>query len=118
VEVGSSRDTDRLHGIVKGKLLLTREEVGAPFEDVTKKIVASCLELLNGRKVQVCLIFFVMSRGEPYSACLVYHPGRWFRRVTLSQEGAFRAFPSTWSIHHHASGKHQKLGSAREGVGR
>jgi molecular chaperone DnaK (HSP70) len=57
VEFGGSRDTDRPRGIIKGKLSLTRQEVEAPFEDVIKRIVESCLELLNGRKVQVCPMF-------------------------------------------------------------
>ncbi|KIM20882.1 hypothetical protein M408DRAFT_30017 [Serendipita vermifera MAFF 305830] len=53
VDFGSSRDTDRARGIIKGKLSMSREEVRATFDDVIKRIMDNCSLLLRGRKVQV-----------------------------------------------------------------
>jgi hypothetical protein len=69
VDFGSSRDNDRPYGVIKGKLSLTRQEAETPFEDVIKRIAGNCLELLNGRKVQVCLIF-----SSCHAAIFILHP--------------------------------------------
>lgn len=53
VEFGSSRDNDRLNGIIKGRLSLTKAEVASTFEDVITKTLNSCLNLLGDQKVKV-----------------------------------------------------------------
>ncbi|KIM25122.1 hypothetical protein M408DRAFT_223772 [Serendipita vermifera MAFF 305830] len=56
VDFGSSRDTDRARGIIKGKLSMSREEVRAAFDDVIQRIMNNCSLLLRGRKVQHILL--------------------------------------------------------------
>ena len=53
VDFGGNRDNDKVHGIIKGKLSLTREEMEVPFVDVIRRILDSCLELLTGHNVLV-----------------------------------------------------------------
>jgi hypothetical protein len=57
IEFGTPRDNDRVLGILKGKLSLTKVEVSATFDGVVSRIVDSCLNLLRGRKVQVIMGF-------------------------------------------------------------
>ncbi|KIM25126.1 hypothetical protein M408DRAFT_331414 [Serendipita vermifera MAFF 305830] len=56
VNFGTTRDNDRPNGIIKGKLSLTKTEIGSTFEDVIKRIMDSCLGLLQGRKVKYILL--------------------------------------------------------------
>ncbi|KIM25112.1 hypothetical protein M408DRAFT_331406 [Serendipita vermifera MAFF 305830] len=56
VAFGGPGDTDRNHGIVKGKLFLSRNEVSRTFEDVVARTVESCSKLLRGRRVQHLLL--------------------------------------------------------------
>ncbi|PVF96864.1 hypothetical protein CPB86DRAFT_475981 [Serendipita vermifera] len=56
INFGGPRDNDRDHGILKGKLTLTRAEVSTTFDDVVAKTVNSNLRLLRGRKIQHLLL--------------------------------------------------------------
>ncbi|PVF96878.1 hypothetical protein CPB86DRAFT_786515 [Serendipita vermifera] len=56
LEFGRARDNDRAHGILKGKIGLTAEEVSKTFDDTVSRTIASCLKLLRGRKVQNVLL--------------------------------------------------------------
>jgi hypothetical protein len=53
VGFGGRHDNDRAHGILQGKITLTKSEVGGTFDEVVGRIVASCLKLLKGRMIQV-----------------------------------------------------------------
>jgi hypothetical protein len=53
IAFGNPGDNDRPNGVIKGKFLLTKEEVDSTFEDVVSRTVQSCLKLLRGRKIQV-----------------------------------------------------------------
>jgi hypothetical protein len=59
---GNARDNDRDNGIIKGKLTLSLGEVASTFDDTVTRTVDSCLRLLQGRNIQVCI-------------CLVYCKG-------------------------------------------
>ncbi|KIM19487.1 hypothetical protein M408DRAFT_83484, partial [Serendipita vermifera MAFF 305830] len=56
VDFGSTRDNDRANGVIKGRLSLTATEIGSAFEDVIKRIMDSCLNLLKGRKVKYIIL--------------------------------------------------------------
>jgi hypothetical protein len=53
LDFGGPRDNDRAHGILKGKLNLTKDEVSKTFDVSVSRIVDSCLKLLAGRKILV-----------------------------------------------------------------
>lgn len=53
IRFGKDWDNDRAHGVVKGRLTLTRDEVQISFAAVVPRIVASVSNLLDGRKVEV-----------------------------------------------------------------
>lgn len=53
IRFGKDWDNDRAHGIVKGRLTLSKEDVTASFNSVVPRIVASVSNLLDGRKVEV-----------------------------------------------------------------
>jgi hypothetical protein len=53
IKFGRDWDNDREHGIFKGRITLTKEEVEGTFQEVIPRIVSSCSNLLNGRKVEV-----------------------------------------------------------------
>ncbi|KAG8804321.1 hypothetical protein FRC16_009534 [Serendipita sp. 398] len=56
IHFGFPRDNDRNHGIIKGKLSLTREEVEAAYTKVTSSITTSCKEFFGDRTVQHLLL--------------------------------------------------------------
>ncbi|KAG8819814.1 hypothetical protein FRC18_011910 [Serendipita sp. 400] len=56
LDFGGSRDNDRAHGILKGKITLSKEEVGRSFDDVIARVMESCLKLLHGRKIKHLLL--------------------------------------------------------------
>ncbi|KIM25123.1 hypothetical protein M408DRAFT_223807 [Serendipita vermifera MAFF 305830] len=56
VDFGSTRDNDRLNGVIKGRLSLTKTEIASTFEDVIGRTVHSCLNLLGERKVKYILL--------------------------------------------------------------
>ncbi|KIM25808.1 hypothetical protein M408DRAFT_330992 [Serendipita vermifera MAFF 305830] len=65
IRFGKDWDNDRPHGIVKGRLTLTKEDVTTAFNAVTPRIVSSVSNLLDGRKVEHLLL--VGGLGEsPY----------------------------------------------------
>ncbi|KIM19447.1 hypothetical protein M408DRAFT_43717, partial [Serendipita vermifera MAFF 305830] len=56
VDFGSTRDNDRTSGVIRGRLSLTATEVGSTFEDVIKRVMDSCLNLLRGQEVKYILL--------------------------------------------------------------
>jgi hypothetical protein len=54
ITFGRSSDNDRAHGIIKGKLSLSRSEVADAFNQSVDGTMSSCLKLLRGRKIKVC----------------------------------------------------------------
>ncbi|KIM20870.1 hypothetical protein M408DRAFT_333766 [Serendipita vermifera MAFF 305830] len=56
VDFGSTRDNDRANGVIKGRLSLSAPEIASTFEDVIKRIMDNCLNLLRGRKVKYILL--------------------------------------------------------------
>ncbi|KAG9049918.1 hypothetical protein FS842_011453, partial [Serendipita sp. 407] len=56
IQFGFPRDNDKSHGIIKGKLSLTSDEVGSAYTDVTSSIIDSCKELLGALLVQHLLL--------------------------------------------------------------
>ncbi|KAG8772201.1 hypothetical protein FRC20_002802 [Serendipita sp. 405] len=56
LDFGGSRDNDRRHNILKGKITLTNAEVGMSFDDVVARIVDSVLKLMRGRPVRHILL--------------------------------------------------------------
>jgi hypothetical protein len=53
VGFGGRHDNDRAHGILQGKITLTKSEVWGTFDEVVGRIVESCDKLLRGRRIQV-----------------------------------------------------------------
>jgi hypothetical protein len=53
IRFGKDWDNDRAHGVVKGRLTLSKEEVATAFGAVVPRIVSSVSNLLDGRKVEV-----------------------------------------------------------------
>jgi hypothetical protein len=53
IKFGRDWDNDREHGITKGRISLTKDEVESTFNEVIPRIVNSCSNLLSGRKVEV-----------------------------------------------------------------
>ena len=47
------RDNDRKHGIWKGRITLTKDDVERAFIEVVSRIESSCLNLISGRNVEV-----------------------------------------------------------------
>ncbi|KAG9021183.1 hypothetical protein FS842_006779, partial [Serendipita sp. 407] len=65
IRFGKDWDNDRAHGVVKGRLTLSSEEVASSFRAVVPRIVSSVSNLLDGRKVEHLLL--VGGLGEsPY----------------------------------------------------
>ncbi|KAG9022778.1 hypothetical protein FS842_005935, partial [Serendipita sp. 407] len=65
IDFGGRRDTDRLHGILMGKLTLSRDEVTRLFDHSVACITKSCQKLLDGYHMKT--IFLTGSFGEsPY----------------------------------------------------
>ncbi|PVF93802.1 hypothetical protein CPB86DRAFT_741905 [Serendipita vermifera] len=62
---GNARDNDREHGIIKGKLTLSKHEVAGTFDDTVTRTVDSCLRLLDGRDIQHLLVVGGFG-GSPY----------------------------------------------------
>ncbi|KAG8813630.1 hypothetical protein FRC17_001477 [Serendipita sp. 399] len=56
IHFGTPRDNDKNHGIVKGKLTLGRDDVGAAYTRVISNITESCRTLLGNRNVQHLLL--------------------------------------------------------------
>ncbi|KAG8804483.1 hypothetical protein FRC16_007892 [Serendipita sp. 398] len=56
IKFGKDWDNDREHGIFKGRITLTKQEVESTFNEVIPRIVASCSNLLSGRKVEHLLL--------------------------------------------------------------
>ncbi|PVF93791.1 hypothetical protein CPB86DRAFT_767059 [Serendipita vermifera] len=56
ISFGRNSDNDREHGIFKGKITLTPEEIQSTFDDVVTKIVGSCLKLLRNYQIQPILL--------------------------------------------------------------
>jgi len=54
IRFGKDWDNDRAHGIVKGRLTLSKEDVATAFNAVIPRIISSVSNLLDGRKVEVC----------------------------------------------------------------
>ncbi|KAG8813937.1 hypothetical protein FRC17_001373, partial [Serendipita sp. 399] len=52
LDFGGARDNDRAHGILKGKITVSKDEVGRSFDDVVARTMESCLKLLHGRKIR------------------------------------------------------------------
>ena len=46
-------DNDREHGVWKGRITLTKEDVEQVFIEVVSRIESSCLKLISGREVEV-----------------------------------------------------------------
>ena len=46
-------DNDRDHGVWKGRITLTKDEVEQTFNEVVPRIVSSCSSLISGRKADV-----------------------------------------------------------------
>ena len=46
-------DNDREHGVWKGRITLTKDDVGQTFNEVLPRIESSCSNLVSGRKVEV-----------------------------------------------------------------
>jgi hypothetical protein len=53
IRFGKDWDNDRPHGITKGRLTLSKEDVATAFNAVIPRIVSSVSNLLDGRKVEV-----------------------------------------------------------------
>ncbi|PVF91015.1 hypothetical protein CPB86DRAFT_746070 [Serendipita vermifera] len=56
IHFGRNSDNDRTHGILKGRITLTSEEIGSTFDGSVTRTVDSCLKLLRGHKVQHLLL--------------------------------------------------------------
>ncbi|PVF93781.1 hypothetical protein CPB86DRAFT_818517 [Serendipita vermifera] len=56
LQFGTSRDNDRQYGILKGRLMLSKDEIASVFANVIDRIVESCLKLLRGRKISYLLL--------------------------------------------------------------
>ncbi|KAG8846504.1 hypothetical protein FRB91_000722 [Serendipita sp. 411] len=56
VDFGGNKDNDRSYGIIKGKLILSKDEVAQTFDNVIGGIVESCQKLLRGRRVEHILL--------------------------------------------------------------
>ncbi|KIM24672.1 hypothetical protein M408DRAFT_331646 [Serendipita vermifera MAFF 305830] len=52
IKFGRDWDNDREHGIFKGRITLSKDEVQSTFNEVIPRIVNSCSNLLSGRKVE------------------------------------------------------------------
>ncbi|PVF93789.1 hypothetical protein CPB86DRAFT_818523 [Serendipita vermifera] len=48
IHFGRNQDNDREHGIIKGRISLTSEEIQSTFDDLVTRTVDSCLKLLQG----------------------------------------------------------------------
>src|SRR5258706_2575964 len=59
-------DNDREHGVWKGRITLTKDDVEQTFIEVVPRIESSCLTLTSGRKVEVSA-FGCSSVGIDYS---------------------------------------------------
>ena len=46
-------DNDREHGVWKGRITLTKDDVERAFSEVVPRIVSSCSSLISGRKIEV-----------------------------------------------------------------
>src|SRR5258706_15654292 len=46
-------DNDREHGVWKGRITLTKDDVEQAFSEVVPRIVSSCSNLISDRKVEV-----------------------------------------------------------------
>ena len=46
-------DNDRDHGVWKGRITLTKDDVEQAFVEVIPRIESSCLHLISGRKIEV-----------------------------------------------------------------
>ena len=46
-------DNDREHGVWKGRITLTKDEVERAFNEVVPRIESSCSNLIGGRKAEV-----------------------------------------------------------------
>ena len=46
-------DNDREHGVWKGRITLTKDDVEQAFHEVVPRIVSSCSNLISGRKLEV-----------------------------------------------------------------
>ena len=46
-------DNDREHGVWKGRITLTKEDVEQTFRDVIPRIESSCSNLVSGKDVEV-----------------------------------------------------------------
>lgn len=58
IKFGKDWDNDRPHGIVKGRLTLSKDDVSLAFNAVVPRIVSSVSNLLDGRKVEVTSVYF------------------------------------------------------------
>ena len=47
------KDNDREHGVWKGRITLTKDDLEQAFISVLSRIESSCLNLISGRKVEV-----------------------------------------------------------------
>ncbi|CAG7852131.1 SubName: Full=Uncharacterized protein {ECO:0000313/EMBL:CCA70381.1} [Serendipita indica DSM 11827] len=56
IKFGKDWDNDKAHGVVKGRITLTRSDVETTFNEVLPRIVASCSHLVSGRKVEHLLL--------------------------------------------------------------
>jgi hypothetical protein len=81
IRFGKDWDNDKPHGITKGRLTLSKDEVASAFNTVTPRIVSSVSNLLDARKVEVrkfllvSSIFLTLRIASP--------PCRWFGRISL-----------------------------------
>jgi hypothetical protein len=75
IRFGKDWDNDRPHGIIKGRLTLSKEDVATAFNAVIPRIVSSVSNLLDGRKVEVRglipLFLWCMSDGMCSICCLL-----------------------------------------------
>ena len=46
-------DNDHEHGVSKGRITFTKDDVEQTFIEVVPRIVSSCSNLISGRKVEV-----------------------------------------------------------------
>lgn len=56
IHFGRNADNDRSVGIIKGRISLTKAEIGTTYDNVIMRIEDSCIKLLRGRKIQVCSV--------------------------------------------------------------
>src|SRR5258706_16272549 len=59
-------DNDREHGVWKGRITLTKDDVEQMFGEVVPRIISSCSNLISGTKVEVST-FKHSSVGIDYS---------------------------------------------------